>query len=208
MNNFEVIVAGVGGQGSVLASHIIADAAIKDGKRARVGETFGAAQRGGAVSSHVRIGDVYAPTCVSKSANAILALELLEGARASAKYLANNGIAVLSSECIMPVDVSIGLAKYPSLSSVVEQISKIGKVLVVDARTLAEKAGSQKCANVVMLGALYGTGMLPISKKSLLESISERVPKKTIETNINGFSLGEEYVKKINNTNNAKANDT
>lgn len=195
MNTFEVVVAGVGGQGSILVSHVLADAAIRDGKRARVGETFGAAQRGGAVSSHVRIGDVYAPTCMSKSAHAILALEPLEGARASANYLTDNGTVVLSSESIMPVDVNIGLAKYPSLSSIVEHISKIGKVLVVDARSLAEKAGSTKCANVVMLGALYGTGILPISKKSLLESISERVPKKTVEINLNAFALGEEYAK-------------
>ncbi len=195
MSSFEVIVAGVGGQGSVLASHIIADAAIRSGKRVRVGETFGAAQRGGAVSSHVRIGDVYAPTSMKKHANAILALEVLEGARVAAKYLTNGGIVVISSECIMPVDVNIGLAKYPQLSSVEEQMRKIGRVVVVDAHALAEKAGAAKCANVVMIGALFGTGALPVEREAIIAAISERVPKKTVETNLEGFRLGEDYVR-------------
>src|SRR3990170_1844510 len=99
--DLNLIVAGVGGQGSVLASHIVADAAVRAGLKARVGETFGAAMRGGAVSSHIRIGeDVQGPLVAEDKLDILIALEPLEGLRIGVKYLSPTGIAILNTKAV------------------------------------------------------------------------------------------------------------
>ncbi len=193
-----LIIAGVGGQGSIRASHIVAIAAIKEGLRSRVGETFGAAMRGGAVASHVRIGKgIFAPLIANDGAEIVLALEPLEGLRNAAKFLAKGGLLLTNTRAWMPVDVNIGRAEYPSLKAIKGAVEKLGgEVVAIDATSLAQQAGNVRTMNVVMLGALTGTGKLPISVETLKQIVQENVPPKTIEANIRAFELGFAAIKK------------
>lgn len=189
-----VIIAGVGGQGSIMASRIIADAVLSEGTcKVRVGETFGAAMRGGAVSSHVRIGDVEGPLVPEDGCNLIIGLEPLEALRIAVKYLAPGGTVVLNTEKNLPTDVKVGMAVYPEIAKIEEAIKDLGgKVVSLDASELARNAGSTRSVNVVMLGAAFGTGILPTSKDALINAISGRVPPKTVETNLKAFTAGLE----------------
>jgi indolepyruvate ferredoxin oxidoreductase, beta subunit len=200
--NINLIVAGVGGQGSILASHIIAEAAIAgasaqgtaaDGFNVRVGETFGAAMRGGAVASHVRIGDVHGPLVGKGQADMILALEPLEGLRIGVEYVRSGGVAILNNDPFAPVDVKIGAARYPAMAEIAKGLEELGGVVtVIDATRLALEAGTAKAMNVVMLGAAYASGLFPFSEETMVEAIRGRVPPKFLDVNLKAFALGKE----------------
>ncbi|MEM3507015.1 MAG: indolepyruvate oxidoreductase subunit beta [Candidatus Bathyarchaeia archaeon] len=198
VKEFNIIIAGVGGQGSVLASRMIADAAIMEGYKVRVGETFGAAQRGGAVASHIRIGTkVYGPLVPEDGLNALIGLEPLEALRVSVKYLSPKAVAIVNTRKWFPVDVNVGRAKYPSLEEIEDSLKKLcNKVIMIDATKIAEEAGSARSLNVVMLGNLAAIVELPFSIESLKKAIKERVPKGTEELNLKAFELGYEALKK------------
>jgi indolepyruvate ferredoxin oxidoreductase beta subunit len=199
-----LIVAGVGGQGSILASHIIAEAAILsaaarggagDGGtfNVRVGETFGAAMRGGAVASHVRIGDVLGPLVGAGQADLVLALEPLEGLRIGVEYAKAGGIAILNSDPFHPVDVKIGAARYPSMDEIAKALQELGStVTVLDATKLAHEAGTAKAMNVVMLGAAFASGLFPFSEQIMVEAIRARVPQKFLDVNLKAFTFGKD----------------
>ncbi|MEM4187787.1 MAG: indolepyruvate oxidoreductase subunit beta [Candidatus Hadarchaeum sp.] len=192
MKSLNLIIAGVGGQGSVLASHMVAMAAIRDGLRARVGETFGAAMRGGAVASHVRIGeDVNAPLVPRGGAEIVLAMEPLEGLRNVVDFMAKGGLLLTNTHEWLPVNVNIGRAKYPSMEQIRDAVTKLGgKIIEIDGTSLAQQAGNVRTLNVVMLGALAATKRLPFSTETLRQVITENVPRKTIDMNLKAFDLG------------------
>ena len=191
-----IIVTGVGGQGSVLLSHIIAEAALKEhGEKynVRVGETFGAAQRGGAVASHVRIGEaVHGPLTGKGAAHLIIALEPLEALRLGVPYLSPTGTVVMSTAIQPPVDVKVGAADYPPVESIVEALGGLGeRVVSFDAAELAREAGSIKVLSMVMLGAAFASGMLPFSTETLRGVIADKVPPDTVDMNLAAFNAGE-----------------
>ncbi len=190
-----LIVAGVGGQGSILVSHVIAEAAIRADNDAnvRVGETFGAAMRGGAVASHVRVGKVYGPLVGRGQADLILAMEPLEGLRVGVEYLAPGGIAILNTEPVQPVDAKIGAVNYPSLPEIVDSLAALGKAVVtIDAGKLALEAGSDKTLSVVMLGAAFASKVLPFAEEDVREALKERLPAKILDINLKAFALGKQ----------------
>jgi indolepyruvate ferredoxin oxidoreductase beta subunit len=188
-----IIVAGVGGQGSILASHIIADAAVKARLRTRVGETFGAAQRGGAVHSHVRIGkNVHGPLVRQDKLDILVALEPNEALRLATKYLGPQGIAIVNLNKVPSADVNIGAAQYPSIEVVKESLQKLGKqIIAFDATEEAIALGNARVMNIILLGALSATKLLPFSEDDLKKAISERVPPKTVELNLQAFEVGK-----------------
>ena len=196
---FNMIIAGIGGQGSILASHIFADAAIRasvangdNDVKVRLGETFGAAMRGGAVASHVKIGsDVFSPLVPEDKADVILGLEPLEALRVGVKYIAPGGMVIMNIRKYESVDVKTGQAEYPSISDIVSSFKKLNaKVITLDATEIAITAGTAKVMNVVMLGALAACPKNPVPRKILEEVIKDRVPSKTIEVNLKAFELG------------------
>ena len=197
-----VIVAGVGGQGSILASHILAEAAILAESQSpggeklnvRVGETFGAAMRGGAVASHVRFGrGVYAPLVGRGQADMVIALEPLEGLRIAVEYIKEGGVVLLNEERIPPVDVKIGAVRYPDTPEIKAALEQLGaSVRVVAGSRLAEQAGTPKALNIVMLGAAFGSAILPFGEEILLEAIKRRVPQRFLDANLEAFKLGRE----------------
>ena len=200
--NYYVMIAGVGGQGSVLLSRIIGDAALMRGLSVRIGETFGAAQRGGAVHSHIRIGkEVYGPLLMEDEADALLALEPLEGLRRGLKYLKLGGVVVINTRKVYPIDVNVGAAEYPSIDSIIEALKRLGgNVISHDFTELAGEAGTTRAMNIAVLGAYarmveeYDNS--PFNRETLLEAMKGRVPKRWLEANIRAFQLGYEVADK------------
>lgn len=192
MKKTNILIAGIGGQGTIRASHIIAKSAIKDNLNARVGETYGAAMRGGPVASHVRIGEkVHSPLNSRNGAETLLALEPVEGLRNAHKFLAKNGLFLTNTETVVPYDVNIGSAEYPSISEIRESLTEFGVDFeCFDATSLAKEAGSVRTMNVVMIGALHSLGVLPTGKSTLQKTIQESVPENAQEINVKAFKLG------------------
>ncbi|MEA2089780.1 MAG: indolepyruvate ferredoxin oxidoreductase subunit beta [Thermoproteota archaeon] len=197
MKKFNIVLAGVGGQGILLAAEILGTASIKEGFNVRVSEIHGMAQRGGAVVSHVRIGgEVYAPTTTEGKADIILGLEPLEALR-NITFASEKTMVLLNTERLLPGVLFSQENSYPNLQTIIEKIRMFtSNVLTLDAADLAKKAGNILTRNTVMLGGLAATQTLPIKTGNLKEAISELVPKKYLETNLRAFKLGCETVKK------------
>jgi indolepyruvate ferredoxin oxidoreductase beta subunit len=199
LKEFNLIVTGMGGQGSVLASHIVAEAAVANDLKTRVGETFGAAQRGGKVHSHVRIGEnVYGPLCQEKSLNILIGLEPNETLRLAVKYANYDTVIIMTTQKVLSMDANLGLDDYPDIDDIIQGLRKLSKrVIPMNATELAIEAGNERTMNVVLLGALGATGLLPFSLKDLRKAIRERVPPRTIEINMKAFNLGIEKFDEI-----------
>ncbi len=189
---FDLVIAGVGGQGGILLSDIIGSAAVKMGKPVRAAETHGMAQRGGSVEIHMRIDCEYGSLVPHHSARVLLGLEPLEALR-YAKYLAEDGIAIVNTARILPLSVILGKAIYPADNEIIFALRQFCKaVITLDAVELAKRAGSSIAMNIVMLGAL--SNFLPIPEELLRESIAAHVPKKMIEVNLKAFELGKKQL--------------
>lgn len=196
MKEFNIVLAGVGGQGTLLASEALGMAAVKDALNVRVSEIHGMAQRGGAVVTTVRIGDnVLAPTVLEGQADVLLGFEPFETVR-NLKYVSGKTLVIMNTEKIPPPELAAKNVKYPGLDQIVQKVRLFTeKVVLIDAAQLAKRAGSSLTQNVVLLGALAGTGVLPVKKQSLIEAVRELVPAKHVEINLKAFELGYESVK-------------
>ncbi len=199
IGEFNLIVTGVGGQGSILASHIVAEAAVAQGLKTRVGETFGAAQRGGKVHSHVRIGeDVYGPLCPAESLDVLLGLEPNETLRLAVDYAGPDTLIITNTRPVPSMDANIGADAYPEIEAVIAGLKKLSsKVIGFDATEIAVEAGNERTMNVVLLGALAATGKLPYDGELLREAVMARVPPRTVEANMRAFNDGIEACKEL-----------
>ncbi len=186
-----IVVAGVGGQGNVLCSQLIAWAAMKRGWQVTVGETFGASQRGGPVMSHVRIGEeALGPLVPTRRAHILLGFEPVETMRVGAKYLNPESSVIMNTRAIYPAEVLSGLLKYPDVDRVVEIVRKMCKNFwSLNAVKLAEKAGSSRVMNIVMLGVLAGTKLIPLETEDYRQTVAEHV-KRWKEMNLKAFDFG------------------
>lgn len=187
----DVVIAGVGGQGSVLASRVIAQAAMANGWEVRTTETIGMAQREGSVVSHVRIGSkLYGALVPDQQADILFGLELAETARALNK-LKPGGVIVANHGKVVPASVSLGLSHYDEEPIRESLYRKTNRVVLADADRLAKEAGSIKAVNVVLLGVLSALPELPFQPDDLLERILESVPQKAVAINQEAFRLGQ-----------------
>ena len=187
----DVYLVGVGGQGIITASKIIGEAAILAGENVVLSETHGMAQRGGSVVCTARIGDVSGPLIPDGAADVILSFELLETLRALCKASTKTTI-IASTEKMVPLSVSTQKLKYPSRDEAEEALRKASRrVLLVDSRTMAENAGVPISSNVVMVGALAGTGTTGIAREHFEEALRQSIPRK-VEENKKAFSYGYE----------------
>lgn len=182
-----VMIVGVGGQGTLLASRILGSAMLQKGYDVKVGEVHGMSQRGGSVVTYVRFGEkVYSPVIEKGEADVLLAFEKLEAARAL-PYLKRGGTAVVNTQEIDPMSVVTGQASYPQgLLKAMEE--KGARVLAVDALALSERAGSQKAVNVVLIGAM--ARHLDPDEGLWLKAVRACVPEKFYELNEKAFRLG------------------
>lgn len=188
---FDMVIAGVGGQGSVLAARVIAQAAMAAGWEVRTAETIGMAQREGSVVSHVRIGSkLYGALVPDQQADILFGLELAETARALVK-LKPGGVIIANESKVVPSSVSLGLSRYDEEPIRASLYQKTERVMLLNADALALQAGSIKAANVVLLGVLSALTGLPFRPDTLLQVILESVPKKAIAINQEAFELGQ-----------------
>ncbi len=193
METTNILLAGVGGQGVLLASQIFTSVAIEADLDVKQSEVHGMSQRGGSVTSHVRFGEkVYSPTIDPGEADFLIGFERLETLR-NVHCLKAGGTIIYNSMRINPSTVAAGVAEYPG--DVPEQILAFGeKTFLVDGLGLAEQAGNSRSSNVVMVGAVSCFLSLP---ESLWESkIKEILPPKLVDLNLKAFHLGREAVTK------------
>lgn len=202
MREFNIVLAGVGGQGTLLAAEALGVAAVKDKLNVRVSEIHGMAQRGGAVVSTVRFGEgVLASTVTEGQADVLLGFEPLETLR-NLRYASEKTLVVMNTEKIPPPELAAKNMKYPDIEEIVKKVHVFTqKVILIEAMKLAKKAGSSLTRNVVLLGALAGTKRLPVKTQSVREAVVELVPPKHVDVNLKAFQLGlesaDEYSRKI-----------
>lgn len=187
MKTTNVMIVGVGGQGSLLASKLLGRLLIDEGYDVKVSEVHGMSQRGGSVVTYVRFGEkVYSPIITEGEADYIISFEKLEAAR-YAKYLSRDGLIVVNTQQIDPMPVIIGSAEYPD--GVLEELTAKGvKVSALNALTLAEEAGSPKAVNIVLMGKVAKQFDIPYEK--WIAAIENTVAPKFVEMNKKAFDLG------------------
>lgn len=190
--NKDILICGVGGQGTVLASKLIAAAAMNCSNTVHSAETIGMAQRGGSVTSHVRIGDTaFSPLIPKGTADILLAFEPAEAVR-NLSYLKKDGVVIVNSNPVKPTTESLNDTGYDGTELLAYLKTKC-TCLVIDAEALCAPFGSSRYFNVAILGAAAGTGWLGLSSDALLQEIETRVPAKFVETNKKAFLAGIAY---------------
>ncbi len=189
MDRLNLLIAGVGGQGVVLAGDILADVAIEAGLDVKKTDTLGMAQRGGGVVTHLRIGQEIASPLISEGdADLLLAFEKLEAARWSG-YLRQDSSVIMNDQRIAPLGVSRGEGSYPDDHEIIHLLRhRAADVMVVDASWLAAEAGNRKALNVLMLGAL--SMLLPFNPDSWMNAIKGHLPEKIQAVNLDAFARG------------------
>ena len=187
METKNIMIVGVGGQGTLLASKILGELFLKNDYDVKVSEVHGMSQRGGSVVTYVRYGsDVASPLIEKGEADYIVSFELLEAAR-WLPYLKEGGQLVTNTQQINPMPVITGAAVYPE--NIVEKMRSAGaKVDAMDCLTLAEQAGSSKAVNIVLMGRL--SRYFDFSEDEWLKAIEAKVPQKFLEMNKKAFALG------------------
>lgn len=188
METKSIMIVGVGGQGSLLASRLLGNVLLAQGYDVKVSEVHGMSQRGGSVVTYVKYGDkVYSPVIEKGEADAVISFELLEAARCL-PYLKKGGHLITSTQQIDPMPVITGAAEYPS--DLVDKIKAKGAdIVAVDALSLAEQAGTAKASNVVLMGVLASRMDYP--EELWQKALEQCVPPKFLELNKKAFELGK-----------------
>ena len=186
--NKDILICGVGGQGTVLASKIIAAAAMEEGNTVHSAETIGMAQRGGSVVSHVRIGDAYSPLIPKGKCDMILSFEPAEAVR-NLGYLKKDGIVIVNSVPVKPTTETLQDTGYDG-ADMIAYLKEKCNVIVVNSEELCRKFGSTKYFNIVLLGVAAASGHLGICEEAIIKEIEKRVPPKFVETNKEAFRVG------------------
>jgi indolepyruvate ferredoxin oxidoreductase beta subunit len=195
---FNVIVSGVGGQGNILIARLIGRILAQRGYQVSIGETFGAAQRGGSVFSSLRISRkrAYSPLIPAGCGHVIIGLEPMETLRMLSRF-GNAQVTALSNDRpIYPVDVLGGRDTYPDEGRICAAIAKAAKhSYIISATRIASELGSVLMTNVVMLGALVETGALPLEAADTVEEVARTVPAAKKEENLEAFSRGAQAIR-------------
>ncbi len=187
METKNIMIVGVGGQGSLLASKLLGRLMMDQGYDVKVSEVHGMSQRGGSVVTYVRYGDkVYSPVIDKGEADAIVSFELLEAARWT-EYLKKDGRIIVNTQQIDPMPVITGAASYPE--ELVKKMSSNHNVDAFDALSLANEAGSSKAVNIVLMGRL--SQYFDIPEEAWIAALEACVPPKFLELNKKAFALGK-----------------
>ena len=189
--NQDILICGVGGQGTVLASKIIAAAAMEEGSPVHSAETIGMAQRGGSVTSHVRIGEnACSPLIPFGGADMLLAFEPGEAVR-NLRYLKKGGTAVVNTTAVKPVTESLKDTGYDG-SEMTAYLQRKCDCIFINAEEVCKPFGSTKFFNIIMLGVAAGSGHLGLDRETLLKQIEQHVPSRFLDVNIQAFNAGIE----------------
>ena len=192
-----IAISGVGGQGVLTLAEILAKAALEDSHNVRVGEIHGMAQRGGHVVCTVRIGEgVKGPIIDEGMADLIVGFEPVETLR-EIQLISNDGLILMNSHVQYPVAVSMGKAEYPDHNVILEGLKGFTEnIIEFDALELALRAGSSRSMNIVMLGAIIGSEIVPIKKETALQVVRDAFPGKFVDANTQAFELGFDTIQK------------
>lgn len=191
MRGLNIMIVGVGGQGTLLASRVIGGAAISAGFDVKVSEVHGMSQRGGSVVTYVRYGEKVASPLIDRGcADIVLAFEKLEALR-FLDYLKLNGTLIVNDQRIDPMPIISGAEKYPE--GIIEDIKKTGvKTITIDAAKTALDCGDLRAVNIVLIGVMAGMGISAIDAQTWRESVEKCVPRKALEINLKAFDRGFE----------------
>ena len=188
------LICGVGGQGTVLASRIIASAAMEKGLFARTAETIGMAQRGGSVVSHVRVGEkVPSPLIPQGKADLILGFEPGEALR-NLGYLKKGGTCILCAEEVQPVTAALAATEYSGKTIIEYLKTKVDRLIVLDTERIIKECGSPKVINVALMGAMAATGIMDITAEEISAALKKKVKPQFFEMNEKALQLGAEAI--------------
>ncbi|MHC1726391.1 MAG: indolepyruvate oxidoreductase subunit beta [Syntrophobacteraceae bacterium] len=191
-----IFFTGVGGQGTLLATRLVGEAALEESLPVLMSEIHGMAQRGGVVESSVVLGSASSPNIADGEADIVIAFEPLEAARALPKCNLNT-VVITSTTPILPFTVTVGQSTYPDLESLCKMVEPhVARLIKVNTTELAKSAGAERSSNVIMIGVLAGAGFLPVSRQSFEQALKKILPAKLLEANLRafeaGFNLGSE----------------
>lgn len=190
MSQTNILLAGVGGQGVVTAGILIGNAVTAAGMNAVMSEIHGMSQRGGVVLVELRMGDVYGPIIPDGAADLLLGFEAVETLRAL-KRAGRETTVIMSTERIVPVTVNVEDASYPDIAPAAAKLREGGvKIWAIDAPRLARSAGSVLSSNIVLLGAAFSAGFIPVDRTGIEKSIENMFPTKSLDTNLKALELG------------------
>jgi indolepyruvate ferredoxin oxidoreductase beta subunit len=197
-DEINIIICGVGGQGVVVMSELLGNAAVRDGVEVKGSEVLGMAQRGGSVFSNIRLGSTaISPLTPEGKCDVMVAVEPSEALR-NIQYLGPESVVVLNSRAVIPYTVFMGKSNYPKQEDILAKLKRVtDRVIVLDATKLAEEAGSLQSANVVMMGALFGSELVPITVATAKAVIEAKFPAKAAVPNLKAFDLGYEVAQKV-----------
>lgn len=191
--NKNIILCGVGGQGTVLASKLISSVAMEKGLLVMSAETIGMSQRGGSVFSHIRIGEgIQTPMIAEGEADIIIAFEPGEAVR-MLPYLKANGQMIVSAKEVMPVMATLAGTDYQGKEMLDYLAAKVANLVVVDTEAACQKIGTTKALNVFLLGVAVTSGALGVTEEELKEIIKKKVPEKFHELNFKALECAKKY---------------
>lgn len=195
METKRLVFIGVGGQGNLLASRLLGEAALSMNIPAVVSEIHGMAQRGGIVESAVLLGDITSPIVSTAEADVLIGFEPLETLRALGKCNKDT-IVITNTHPLPPFTVAVGQGVYPPVETSMKLMrEKAKKVIALDGNAIAEEVGNPLALNMVMLGALIGSGTVPIGADEMKKVLSTSTKKAFLESNLKAFDLGVERAK-------------
>ncbi len=189
MKKLDLLITGAGGQGIILASDIVGEAAIAAGYDVKKTDTIGMAQRGGSVTSNIRIAEqVWSPLIKKGEADMLLALEKLEAAR-WVSYLRNGGVAIVNNHALPPLSVSVGTERYPGNEEIINILKqRTDRIYFIDGTRRAGELGNTRTLNMFMLGC--ASVFLPFKVQNWKESVAQRLPANLQRINLTAFDLG------------------
>jgi len=199
MEGFNFLLAGVGGQGTVLASDVLAEVGMEAGYDVKKSDVLGLAVRGGSVVSHIRWGEtVHSPVITEGQVDYLVGFEMLEGLR-WLKQLKPHGTVIVNRQRIPPVSVISGEAIYPSDQEIIDALSMTTKhYYLIPGLMLAQKLGNAKVVNLILIGSL--STLLKISAEVWERVVSKRVPTNLVDLNLKAFHAGRSAMKEIRNS--------
>ena len=193
---YNIYICGIGGQGIIKTSIIIGQTALKEKQHVVMSEIHGMSQRGGVVSTELKIGEDESPIIQEGAADLILAFEPVEAARALEKSNKDTAV-VVNTSIVLPATINQQDVDYPDVEKVINELeSKVSRVYPIDANKIAKTAGHPLSMNMAMLGAVTAMDTFPLSKEDIIETMKENLPPKTIDINVKAFKMGYDACRK------------
>ena len=192
---YNIYICGIGGQGIIKTSIVIGQTALKEKQHVVMSEIHGMSQRGGVVSTELKIGEDESPIIQDGGADLILAFEPVEAVRALEKTN-ENSVVVVNTHKVLPSTINQQDVDYPELNDLIGELnSKVSEVYPLDANKIALTAGHPLSMNMAMLGAVVAIDSFPLSKEDIINTMKDNLPPKSIDINIKAFEMGYDAVK-------------